>query len=138
MVLALGDEPNADGEEVQWGQSHLGEAYDEQPRPKPWIMEGSGEANSPVTSTSPEPQRWFDQGVALLHDPGFENARRYHVYDDFEECELHATILPDRNHDVHWFQIGGEPFMDFDFLEEELRRLEQGVVHELRVSEPPR
>ena len=76
--------------------------------------------------------------VTLLHDPGFENARRYHVYDDFEECELHATILLDRNHDVHWFRIGGEPFMDFDFLEKELRRLEEGVVHELRVSGAPR
>ncbi len=72
--------------------------------------------------------------LTLLSDPNFANARRFRAYDDFEEVELHATILLDKSHDVHWFQLGGDPFMDFDFLEKEVRRLEEGVVHEILAS----
>jgi len=79
-----------------------------------------------------------DFDLTLLSDPGFENAVRYHAYDDFEEVELHATVLVDRSGGVHWLQVGGDPFMDFDFLEREVRRLEQGVVHELVTSEGTR
>ena len=53
--------------EPAWGHSHLGPAYDQGPRSKPWIMEGIGKTHFPVTSTHPEVQTWFDQGHTLLH-----------------------------------------------------------------------
>jgi len=59
----------------------------------------------------------------LLSDVGFANARRFHSYDDFEEMELHSTILIDRRGRVRWARTGGDPFMDVDFLLEELRDL---------------
>ena len=64
-----------------------------------------------------------DFGVLLLSDETFESARRFHAYDDFEEIELHATFLLDRDGRLHWSRIGGEPFTDFDFLEREIDRL---------------
>src|ERR1700728_401184 len=35
--------------------------------PKPESMEGIGHSHIAVTTKSPEAQRWFDQGLALLH-----------------------------------------------------------------------
>jgi len=35
--------------------------------PKPVSMEGIGHSHIDVTTKSPEAQRWFDQGLALLH-----------------------------------------------------------------------
>ena len=64
-----------------------------------------------------------DFDVTLLSDPDFANARRFHSYDDFEEIELHSTLLIDAAGRVHWSQHGGEPFMDFDFLKAEIERL---------------
>ena len=68
--------------------------------------------------------------VTLLSDPEFANARRFQSYDDFEEIELHSTFLIDALGRVHWSRIGGEPFMDFDFLVRELERMNRvtGVV----------
>ena len=37
-----------------------------------------------------------DLPIRLLSDHKFESARRFHSYDDFEEMELHSTILIDR------------------------------------------
>ena len=72
--------------------------------------------------------------LTLLSDPTFESARRYHSYDDFEEIELHSTILLDKEHRVHWSKNGGEPFMDFEFIEREVRRLEEGMVQKIRAT----
>ena len=62
-------------------------------------------------------------GLTLLSDPDFVNARRFLSYDDFEEIELHSTLLIDAAGRVHWSQHGGEPFMDFEFLKKEIRHL---------------
>jgi len=59
----------------------------------------------------------------LLSDVNFENARRYKSYDDFEDMALHSTILIDSRGRVHWAQTGGDPFMGFDFLVKEIKRL---------------
>jgi peroxiredoxin len=61
----------------------------------------------------------------LLSDANFENARRFQSYDDFEEIELHSTILIDRRGRVYWARNGGDAFMDFDFLLKEIGRMEQ-------------
>jgi peroxiredoxin len=62
----------------------------------------------------------------LLADPGHENARRFHSYDDFEEMELHSTILVDGSGKIRWTRTGGDPFMELDFLLAEIDRVNRG------------
>jgi peroxiredoxin len=66
-----------------------------------------------------------DLGFRLLSDKGFANARRFQSYDDFENLELHSTILIDAQGRVHWARNGGDPFTDFEFLIREITRLNQ-------------
>jgi len=64
-----------------------------------------------------------DLGIQLWSDTDHENARRFTSYDDFEEMELHSTILLDTQGRVHWKRTGGDPFADVDFLQAELGRM---------------
>jgi peroxiredoxin len=66
-----------------------------------------------------------DLGFRLLSDKAFANARRFQSYDDFENLELHSTILVDAQGRVHWAHNGGDPFADFEFLLKEITRLQQ-------------
>lgn len=61
--------------------------------------------------------------VTFLSDKDHENARRFSSYDDFEELELHSTILIDKNGCVRWKRTGGDPFTNIDFLVNELKRI---------------
>ena len=61
--------------------------------------------------------------LRLLSDADHENARRFTSYDDFEDLELHSTILIDTAGRVHWKRTGGDPFMDTAFLLDEIKRL---------------
>jgi peroxiredoxin len=63
--------------------------------------------------------------VRLLSDDHFVNARRFHSYDDFEEMELHSTILIDRTGRVYWGRAGGEPFSDMAFLVKQLEHMNE-------------
>jgi peroxiredoxin/tetratricopeptide (TPR) repeat protein len=58
--------------------------------------------------------------VVFLSDKNHENARRFSSYDDFEEIELHSTILIDKKGCVRWKRTGGDPFTNVDFLLGEL------------------
>jgi len=60
--------------------------------------------------------------IRLLSDEDHANARRFKSYDDFEEMELHSTILIDREGRLRWARSGGDPFMDFDFVLAEIDR----------------
>ncbi len=62
-------------------------------------------------------------GFRLLSDTNFANARRFKSYDDFEEMEIHSTILIDKEGRVHWARHGGAPFTNIDFLLSEIRNL---------------
>ena len=64
-----------------------------------------------------------DMPVRLLSDSNYENARRFHSYDDFEEMELHSTILIGDEGRIRWSRTGGDPFMDLDFLLGEIDRV---------------
>ena len=64
--------------------------------------------------------------VTLLSDTNHTNARRFSSYDDFEEMELHSTILIDADGNVRWKRTGGEPFGDVDFLLSEIKRWRSG------------
>ena len=80
-----------------------------------------------VSSTPPdknkESLKLGDFGITLLSDSGHENARRFASYDDFEDMELHSTILIDGNGKIRWKRTGGDPFMNIDFLLREIARL---------------
>jgi peroxiredoxin len=64
-----------------------------------------------------------DLPVRLLSDDRYANARRFHSYDDFEEAELHSTILIDKRGRVEWARNGGDPFGDMAFLTKQLERM---------------
>jgi peroxiredoxin len=55
-------------------------------------------------------------GIRLLRDKDHVNARRFASYDDFENIELHSTILIDPQGRVRWKRTGGDPFTNLDFL----------------------
>jgi len=61
--------------------------------------------------------------IRLLSDNHFANAHRFHSYDDFEEMELHSTILIDKKGRVYWARVGGDPFSDTAFLMKQLGRM---------------
>lgn len=60
--------------------------------------------------------------ATLISDIDHANARRFASYDDFEDIELHSTILIDAQGRVRWKRTGGEPFADLDYLLNEIRR----------------
>ncbi len=64
--------------------------------------------------------------VRWLSDPDHSNARRFASYDDFEDIELHSTILIDREGRVRWKRTGGDPFQDVKFLKTEVGRWAKG------------
>jgi len=82
-----------------------------------------------VSSVSPEKNRESSKlgklTMRLLSDHDHENARRFASYDDFEELELHSTILIDAKGRVHWKRTGGKPFADVEFLLQSVKRMNQ-------------
>ncbi len=80
-----------------------------------------------VCSASPEKlkkSKALDQSsIKFLSDNAHENARRFSSYDDFEDMELHSTILIDKSGRVRWKRSGGTPFTNIDFLLNELKRI---------------
>jgi peroxiredoxin len=83
-----------------------------------------------VSSASPESnskalKEFGALPIRLLSDDHFANAHRFQSYDDFEEMELHSTILIDKQSRVYWARTGGEPFGDMAFLIKQLDRMNQ-------------
>jgi peroxiredoxin/tetratricopeptide (TPR) repeat protein len=81
-----------------------------------------------VSSATPQSnseglKEFGDLPIRLLSDNGYDNAHRFHSYDDFEEMELHSTILIDKQGRVYWARNGGEPFSDVPFLVKQLERM---------------
>ncbi|MGO4882685.1 MAG: redoxin domain-containing protein [Bryobacteraceae bacterium] len=64
-----------------------------------------------------------DLPARLLSDPDHSNSRRFHSYDDFEDIELHSTILIDKKGRVYWARFGGDPFSDMTFLVKQVERM---------------
>ncbi len=61
--------------------------------------------------------------IRPISDLDHANAKRFHSYDEFEEMELHSTILIDGRGKVRWTRTGGDPFMDLRFLVSEIKRV---------------
>jgi len=84
-----------------------------------------------VSSTAPEKnsealKQFGDLPARLLSDTAdHANARRFHSYDDFEDIELHSTILIDKKGRVYWARFGGDPFSDMQFLVKQVERMNE-------------
>ena len=81
LCLSVSAQPGNDSklnaaETWKQGHSRHGEAFDTGPREKPWVMEGIGKINFPITTKKTEVQQWFNQGIALLHSFWFFEAER--------------------------------------------------------------
>lgn len=72
-----------------------------------------------------ESQKLGSYPIRLLSDTDHVNARRFTSYDDFEDMELHSTILIDTKGRVHWKRTGGDPFTDMEFLLKEVKRMNE-------------
>lgn len=58
------------------GHSYHGEAFNEGPRQKAYIMEGTGKVDFPITTGAPLAQTFFNQGVGQLHGFWYFEAER--------------------------------------------------------------
>ncbi len=81
-----------------------------------------------VSSDAPQANQAFLAANAgyplrLFSDTKHEAAKRCKAFDDFENRELHATLLLDKQGRVWWYRYGVEPFTDNKFLKEEIARM---------------
>lgn len=85
-----------------------------------------------VSSATPQTNKTAKKvgnlGIQLLSDTKHENARRFASYDDFEDIELHSTILIDKAGRVRWKRTGGEPFQNIDFLMQTVKRMNEKPI----------
>ncbi|MEX2212626.1 MAG: redoxin domain-containing protein [Phycisphaeraceae bacterium] len=58
------------------GHSSHGEAFNQGPRQKAYLMPGTGRINFPVTTKNPEVQRFINQGIGQLHGFWYYEAER--------------------------------------------------------------
>ncbi len=70
------EKPNAAEENLPAGHSYHGEAFNDGPRQKAYLMEGMAPIHFPITTKSPEAQKFFEQGVAQLHGFWYFEAER--------------------------------------------------------------
>jgi len=95
-------------------------------------------SSAPPAKNAAAMKEFGDLPARVLSDNQFENARRFHSYDDFEDLELHSTILIDTKGRVYWAQMGGEPFSDTAFLIKQLERMNEfrSQEEEIRSQKP--
>jgi peroxiredoxin/tetratricopeptide (TPR) repeat protein len=82
-------------------------------------------SSAPPEKNSEALKQFGDLPARLLSDPDHANARRFHSYDDFEDIELHSTILIDKKGRVYWARFGGDPFSDMTFLVKQVERMNE-------------
>ncbi len=81
-----------------------------------------------VSSDTPQANQAFltanpKYPLRLFSDVKHDAAKRCKAFDDFENKELHATLLLDKQGRVWWYRYGVEPFTDTKFLKEEIARM---------------
>jgi peroxiredoxin len=81
-----------------------------------------------VSSDSVATKRRFmqnnpDYPLRLASDQTLAAAKALGAYDEFEDLELHATLLIDKQGRVRWYTSGSTPFMKFEHLKRELLRM---------------
>ncbi len=65
-----------------------------------------------------------DNPIRILSDPFGVAARQCKAHDDFENLDLHATLMIDRQGRVWWYRAGTQPFDDLKFLKQEIVRMD--------------
>jgi peroxiredoxin len=85
-------------------------------------------SSTPSAKNAEALKAFGDLPVQILSDNDHVNAHRFHSYDDFEEMELHSTILIDKLGRVYWARTGGEPFGDMAFLIKQLETMNTSVT----------
>lgn len=65
-----------DETELRAGHSAHGEAFNEGPRQAAYLMDGMPDIDFPITTSSPEAQKFFNQGVGQLHGFWYFEAER--------------------------------------------------------------
>src|SRR5437870_5338275 len=58
------------------GHSYHGESFNEGPRQRAYLMGNTGNVHFPVTTASPEAQKFIDQGIGQLHGFWYFEAER--------------------------------------------------------------
>ncbi len=86
-------EKQSTNEEPKFGHSKHGAAFDSGLRTRPWRMTDIGKVDLKFTTTNPETAAWLNQGVALVHNFWYEEARRAFRW---------AHKLEPENPMVHW------------------------------------
>ncbi len=76
IVALLLAAPLLADDEKQAGHSIHGEAFNEGPRQRAYLIPGMGDVTFPVTTKIPEAQQFFNQGVAQLHSFYYFEAER--------------------------------------------------------------
>lgn len=76
VILILAIPALAQPANYRQGHSHMGEGFNEGPRQKPWEIPGAGRVSFPITHKNAETQKWFNQGIALLHSFWYYEAER--------------------------------------------------------------
>ncbi len=75
-VFLAGAEDPPDPPEVPAGHSAHGEAFNEGPRQRAWLMGSTGDVHLEITTDSAEVQEFFDQGIGQLHGFWYLEAER--------------------------------------------------------------
>lgn len=76
MVCTGQAQENKKGKSPPAGHSHYGEAFNEGPRQRAYLMGGTGKVHFPVTTKNPLVQKFIDQGVGQLHGFWYFEAER--------------------------------------------------------------
>lgn len=93
LVLLAPSAQQSAKEEPTFGHSKHGAAFDSGLRTRPWRMTEIGKVDLQFTTQSPETAAWLNQGVALVHNFWYEEARRAFRW---------AHKLEPQNPMVHW------------------------------------
>jgi len=90
-------------------------------------------SSTPSEKNAKATKEFGELPVRLLSDSNHANARRFHSYDDFEDMEVHSTMLIDRKGRLYWANFGGDPFKDMAFLTNQVERMNEFVKGETAV-----
>jgi peroxiredoxin/tetratricopeptide (TPR) repeat protein len=75
--------------------------------------------------------------MPILPDPGLATFKRYRCHDDFEGAPLHGTFLIDAEGKVRYQRIGADPFLNVEFVKDELARINRLTRDTHNVSPSP-
>src|ERR1022692_262925 len=76
LVLLASIAHAQDHDDAYFGHSYQGDVFNDGPRQKAYLMGKTGNVRFPITTKSPEAQKFFEQGVGQLHGFWYFEAER--------------------------------------------------------------